>query len=69
MIVGMTTLTIDCDECLMQSTAACDDCVVSFICDRDPEEAIVFDAAEERALRLLGGAGLVPRLRHVRRTG
>ena len=25
--------------------------------------------AEERALRMLGGAGLVPRLRHVRRTG
>ena len=53
----------------MQSTAVCEDCVVTFICARDPEEAIVFDAAEERALRMLGGAGLVPRVRHVRRTG
>ena len=67
--VSMTSLTISCDECAMQSTAACDDCVVTFICERDPDEAIVFDAAEERALRMLGGAGLVPRLRHVRRTG
>jgi hypothetical protein len=65
----MTTLTISCDECVMQFSDACDDCVVSFICERDPEEAIVFDAAEERALRMLGGAGLVPRLRHIRRTG
>jgi hypothetical protein len=65
----MTSLTIDCDDCVMQSTTACNDCVVSFICDRDPDEAIVFDAAEERALRLLGGVGLVPQLRHVRRTG
>lgn len=53
----------------MQHTDACDDCVVSFICGREPDEAVVFDADEARALRLLGGAGLVPGLRHVRRTG
>ena len=63
------SFTIDCDECTMQGTDACEDCVVTFICGRDPDEAVVVDAAEERALRLLTGAGLVPRLRHVRRTG
>ena len=65
----MTSLRISCDECVMQFSDACDDCVVSFICDRDPDEAVVFDASEERALRMLRGAGLVPRLRHVRRSG
>ncbi len=62
-------MTISCDECSMQSTSACDDCVVSFICDREPDEAVVFDVAEARAMRMLQGAGLVPELRHIRRTG
>jgi hypothetical protein len=62
-------LTIDCDECAMQGTAACDDCVVTFICSRSPGEAVVVDVAEERAIRLLSGGGLLPQLRHVRRTG
>jgi hypothetical protein len=60
----MTTLTIDCDGCMMQGTDACSDCVVTFICDRSPEEAVVFDAAEERALGILGRGGLVPPIRH-----
>jgi hypothetical protein len=62
-------LVIDCDECAMQGTSACDDCVVTFICSRQPGEAVVVDVAEERALRLLSSGGLLPRLRHVRRTG
>jgi hypothetical protein len=62
-------LCIDCDECAMQGTSACDDCVVTFVCSREPGEALVIDVAEERALRLLSGAGLLPELRHVRRTG
>lgn len=62
-------LVIDCDRCVMQHTDACDDCVVTFICNRQPDEAVVVDVAEERALRLMGDAGLVPRLRHRRRTG
>jgi hypothetical protein len=53
----------------MQGTSACADCVVTFICSREPGEAVVVDVAEERALRLLSGAGLLPALRHVRRTG
>ena len=62
-------LVIDCDECAMQDTSACDDCVVTFICSREPGEAVVVDVAEERAIRLLSTAGLLPALRHVRRTG
>lgn len=60
----MTSLTISCDECSMQHTDACDGCVVSFICDREPDDAIIIDVAEERAIRLLGRSGLVPPLRH-----
>jgi hypothetical protein len=62
-------LRIDCDECLMQGTSTCADCIVTFICSRQPGDAVVIDVAEERALRLLSGAGLVPELRHVRRIG
>lgn len=62
-------ITISCDDCAMQGTSACDDCVVTFICGRQPDEAVIIDAAEARAVRLLAEAGLVPGLRHRRRTG
>lgn len=68
-MVDEEVVRIDCDECVMQGTAACDDCVVTFICGREPHEAVVIDVAEARAIRLLGQGGLLPRLRHVRRTG
>ena len=61
---------IDCDDCVMSGSSACRDCVVSFVVGREPGDALVVDADEERALRLLGGEGLVPTLRHLpRRTG
>jgi hypothetical protein len=60
----MTSLTISCADCCMQHTSACEECVVTFICDRQPSEAVVIDVAEIRALRLLGHSGLVPPLRH-----
>lgn len=66
-------IVIDCEQCVMQHTAACDDCVVTFVCSREPDEALIIDAAEERAIRLLSQGGLVPRMRHRstprRRTG
>ena len=65
----MDNLRIDCDECVMRATNACDDCVVSFIVKREPGDAIVVDAAEQRALKALGEGGLVPRLRHQARAG
>lgn len=58
------TLTISCDTCSMRSTDACGDCVVTFICDRQPDDAVIIDVSEQRALRLLGRSGLVPVLRH-----
>ncbi len=60
----MRARTIDCDDCCMAGTTACDDCVVTFILRREPGEALVIDAEEERALRTLGNGGLVPGLRH-----
>lgn len=63
------SITIDCDDCCMQGTSACDDCVVSFICSRAPGDAVVIDADEARAMRALADVGLVPRLRHQRRIG
>jgi hypothetical protein len=59
---------IDCNECAMQGTDACDGCVVSFILDRS-EGAVVFDAAAERAVRAMTQAGLVPLLRWEQKTG
>lgn len=63
------TVTISCDECALESTAACDDCLVTFLLGREPSDAVVIDAQEARAMRLLEGAGLVPSLRHERRAG
>jgi hypothetical protein len=62
--MGSTSLRIDCADCVMAGTSACDDCVVSFIVRREPGEAVVVDAEAERALRALGDSGLIPRLRH-----
>jgi hypothetical protein len=54
---------IDCDTCVMRDTAACDDCIVTFLLDR-PEGAVVIDVEAERALRTLADAGLTPRNRY-----
>ena len=62
-------LTIDCDHCALQATDACSDCVVSCLLDREPDDAVVIDADEARAMRMLGRAGLVPALRFSNRAG
>lgn len=59
-------LVIDCADCIGPSIGACEDCVVTFLCDREPDDALVIDVAEARALRLLAEADLVPALRHRR---
>jgi hypothetical protein len=56
-------LSISCDSCVMRATAACHDCVVTFVCDRD-DGPLELDADEVQAVRLLAEAGLVPTLRH-----
>ncbi len=59
-----SSFTISCDDCTMRATPACDDCVVTFLCEREPDDAVTIDLGEEQAVRRLANAGLVPRLRH-----
>lgn len=66
--MGEPSISISCDDCAMQHTDHCADCVVTFICGREPDDALLIDAEEARAFRLLTGVGLVPELRHVRRS-
>ena len=37
---------------------------MSFVLGRDPDDAVVVDVEEARAMRMLSRAGLVPVLRH-----
>ena len=67
--MGETTLSISCDDCEFDGTDTCKDCVVTFLLNREPEDAVIFDASVARAVRLLNDAGLVPALRHRRRVG
>jgi len=60
----MGRITISCDDCVMQHTSTCADCVVTFICNREAGPEVVIDALEARAVSLLASAGLVPALRH-----
>jgi hypothetical protein len=53
---------IDCEQCAMQGTSACDDCVVTFLLSDGPVD---LDESEVMALANLAGEGLVPRLRLV----
>ena len=62
-------LRISCADCAMEGTEACSDCVVTFLCSREADDAVVIEVAEVRALRLLEQGGLAPALRHRRRTG
>jgi hypothetical protein len=54
---------IDCGDCAMQHTAACDDCIVTALLDRDEGEAVVLDLEQARAVRALQRGGLAPRNR------
>jgi hypothetical protein len=80
----MDPLTISCDDCRLDGTSACQDCVVSFLLTDDVTDvhesrglsparpvagAVIVDAAEARAMKLLHSAGLVPTLRFQRRVG
>lgn len=66
-------LTISCDECSMQCTSACADCVVTFVLRTDDDSdgdgadragsPLVLDLDQARVVRLLGRAGLVPELK------
>jgi hypothetical protein len=66
-----SVFTISCDECVMQATSACGDCVVTFLLDesptreRSPTALVDLDDEQARVVQLFGRAGMVPRLRHV----
>lgn len=62
-------LHINCDDCAMKDTSTCTDCVVTFICGREPGDALIVDAGEARVVQSLIRAGLVPALRHAPRAG
>ena len=62
-------LEVDCGTCVMRDTDACDDCLVTYICDREPTDAVIITIDELRAMRTLSDAGLVPGLKHQQRTG
>lgn len=53
---------IDCEQCAMRDTIACDDCVVTFLLGDGPLD---MSDTQESALRNLADEGLVPRLRLV----
>jgi hypothetical protein len=58
---------IDCNECAMQDTVACQDCVVSFVL-RDLAGPLEIDDDRAEALEVLADVGLIPELRLVPRS-
>ena len=58
---------IDCDECVMQATSACGDCIVTVLLAADAQGPVHLDNEEQTALGNLADAGLVAPLRLVPR--
>ena len=61
------SVTIDCAECVLQGTGACDDCVVPDLVPSGRGGRVVVAPDELAALRALRRGGLAPALRHRRR--
>ena len=57
-------LVIDCQTCVVRATDACDDCIVTFLCDAPEWEPVVVEAPTARVLRLLQSEGLAPENRY-----
>ena len=57
-------LVIDCAQCVVRETNACDDCLVTYICNREPDDAVIITMDELRSMRALSDVGLVPSLKH-----
>lgn len=53
---------IDCEQCAMQETSACDDCVVTCLLGEGPVD---LSENQQEAIGNLAGEGLVPMLRLV----
>ncbi len=67
--MATTPVAISCDECSLEETGACDDCLVSFLLGPPSGEAVIVDVMEERAIHLLHEAGLLPEIRFARKAG
>lgn len=63
-MADVNNLVIDCNECVLQATAACVGCVVTFLCRDDVDAPVVVDLAEVRAIKMFDTAGLLPPLLH-----
>ncbi len=64
-------LNISCDDCAMQCTSVCSDCVVTFVLRSDhsaADQPLELDVQAERIVRLFTKAGLIPELQF-RRAG
>jgi hypothetical protein len=59
-----TWLVVDCDGCTGNGTSACADCVVSHVLAGEAPVRLTLESDDERAVRLLAKAGLVPDLRY-----
>ena len=61
------SLSISCDDCAMQCTSACVDCVVTYLLSDnavEPEhDTLVLNLEQARVVRLFSSAGLVPELK------
>lgn len=58
-------LRIDCADCEHRESRVCDDCLVTFLCEREADGAVVVPMEEVRVVRLLQDRGLAPRNRHL----
>ncbi|MBA4810294.1 MAG: hypothetical protein ACJZ2H_02535 [Acidimicrobiales bacterium] len=57
-------ISVDCELCPFIDTEACADCLVTFICDREPRSAVVISLEEWRSMKSMTKAGLLPELRN-----
>jgi len=60
MDAGELEMVVDCDSCEVRGKA-CQDCVISVLLGAPP--SVELDTSEQRAIDVLAGAGLVPKLR------
>jgi hypothetical protein len=69
---GAISRVIDCSECIMADSPACDDCVVSLLSSHSFQtgpytaslRVVQLDDSEANTLDLFARVGLVPRVRH-----
>lgn len=62
-------LHIDCGVCELKNSPSCSDCVVNYLLDDELQkhDCVVISMSDQRAIRELQGAGLVPQLRYAPR--